>query len=316
MKDFQSFYNPIKEELILVEGILRNQLQDVPQELSDPASSLLFANGKRLRPALLLNICKMLGKVEKRALYISAGIELVHTASLVHDDVIDEANLRRGNPSINAKWGNKIAVLVGDLLVAKAARLFLKWGNKRIFSIIAQAVEKMSRGEALELLLRGKEEIRESDYLKVIELKTASLFMATTRIGAILGNANRDEERRLSFFGKYIGLAFQITDDILNITSDEKRMGKPIISDIKEGTLTLPFIPLLKQGILKDLLAMNRLEREELMKKLEESGGLEKARRKAEMFVNKAKSYLAPFPPSPAKEAVLQLSDFIISRER
>ncbi|MBC7328879.1 polyprenyl synthetase family protein [bacterium] len=316
MKDFQSFYTPIKEELILVEEILRSQLKDVPQELSTPASSLIFANGKRLRPALLLNICKMLGRVEKRALYLSAGIELVHTASLIHDDVIDEADLRRGNPSINAKWGNKIAVLVGDLLVAKAARLFLKWGNKRIFSIIAEAVENMSRGEALELLLRGKEKIREKDYLKVIELKTASLFSATTRIGAILGEANREEERRLFLFGKYIGLAFQITDDILNITSDEKSMGKPIISDIKEGTLTLPFIPLLKKGILKDLLAMNKLEREELRRKLEESGGLEKAKRKAEMFVNKAKSYLASFPPSPAKEAVLQLSDFIILRER
>jgi geranylgeranyl pyrophosphate synthase len=316
MNDFQSFYSPIKEELTIVEEILINQLKDVPEELSTPASSLLFANGKRLRPALLLNICKMLERVEKRALYIAAGIELVHTASLVHDDVIDEANMRRGNPSVNAKWGNKIAVLVGDLLVAKAARLFLKWGNKRIFSIIAQAVEMMSRGEAMELLLRGKEEIKERDYLKVIELKTASLFSATARIGAILGNANREEEKRLSLFGKYIGLAFQITDDILNITSDEKRMGKPSISDIKEGNLTLPFIPLIKKGILRNLWAQYRFEREELRKKLEESGGLGKARRKAEIFINKAKNYLDFFPPSPAKEAVLQLSDFIISRER
>jgi geranylgeranyl pyrophosphate synthase len=316
MKDFQSFYSPVKEELTIVEEILNNQLKDVPDELSTPASSLLFANGKRLRPALLLNICKMLGRVEKRALYIAAGIELVHTASLVHDDVIDEANMRRGNPSVNAKWGNKIAVLVGDLLVAKAARLFLKWGNTRIFSLIAKTVEMMSRGEAMELLLRGKEEIKERDYLKVIELKTASLFSATARIGAILGNANREKEKRLSLFGKYIGLAFQITDDILNITSDEKRMGKPSISDIKEGNLTLPFIPLIKKGILRDLLVQYRLEREDLRKKLEESGGLGKARRKAEIFINKAKNYLDFFPPSPAKEAVLQLSDFIISRER
>jgi len=316
MNDFQSFYSPIEEELSIVEEILRSQLKDVPPELSTPASSLLFANGKRLRPALLLNICKMLGKVKKRALYIAAGVELVHTASLVHDDVIDEADMRRGNPSVNARWGNKMAILVGDLLVAKAASLFLKWGDKRIFSIIAQTVEKMSRGEAMELLLRGKEDIRERDYLKVIELKTASLFSASARIGAILGNAKREEERKLFLFGKYIGLAFQITDDILNITSDEKRMGKPSVSDIRGGNLTLPFLPLARKGILRELLSLNRLEKEELREKLEESGGLEEARRKAEMFLNKAKKYLASFPPSPAKEAVLMLSDFIISRER
>ncbi len=316
MEDFQSFYEPIKSELGIVEDILKEELKDVPEELALPASSILFANGKRLRPALLLNICKMLGRVSKRACSIAAGIELIHTASLVHDDIIDEADMRRGNPSVNAKWGEKIAVLVGDLLVAKAGKLFLKWGDKRMLSLVADTVERMSRGEAMELLLREKGEISEREYLKIIELKTASLFRTTVKIGAILGRANRIQERNLSLFGKYIGLAFQITDDILNITSDEKRMGKPIISDIEKGNPTLPLLPLFQKGILRELMEKYRGKPKLIKKYLEESGGLEKARRKAEGFIKRAKRYLAIFPPSPAKEAILKLSDFIIHRER
>lgn len=312
MEDFQPFYTPIEGERKRVEEILREQLEEVPQELSLPAASILFANGKRLRPVLLLNICKMLGKVKREACYLAAAVELVHTASLIHDDIIDEADIRRGVPSINRKWGSKVAVLVGDLLVAKAAKLVLKWGNRKILSLIADAVEKMSKGEALELALRGKKDITEREYLRVIYLKTASLFATAARIGAIVGGANKEQERLLYLYGKNIGLAFQITDDILNITSDEEVMGKPTVSDIKGGNMTLPYILLLKERGLRELLNLE----DRWGERIKESKALEKARKKAEGYILRAKSYLSAFPPSPAKEAVLKLSDFVILRKK
>lgn len=296
-----------------MEAILQEELKDVPKELSLPASSILFANGKRLRPVLLLNICKMLGRVRKEAYYLAAAVELIHTASLIHDDIIDDADMRRGVPSVNSKWGSKIAVLVGDLLVSKAGKLILKYGDRRVLSLMADVLEKMSKGEALELSLRGKRDITERDYFKVINLKTASLFAAVARIGAIVGGANEKQERLLYLFGKNLGLAFQITDDILNITSEKEVMGKPTTSDVKEGNLTLPYILLLKKSKLRELLG---LEPQYLREILERNGILDKAKEKAESYIAKAKSYLAPFPPSPAKEAILQLCDFVILRRK
>ncbi len=312
MEDFQSFYALLEKERVKVEAILREQMRDVPEELSLPASSILFTNGKRLRPVLLLNICKMLGKVKRKAYYLAAAVELIHTASLIHDDIIDEADMRRGVPSVNVRWGSKVAVLVGDLLVAKAAKLTLRWGDRRIFPLVADTVEKMSKGEALELTMRGREDVTLRDYLRIINLKTASLFATTARIGAIVAEANEEQERLLYLFGKNLGLAFQITDDILNITSEEQLMGKPISSDIKKGNLTLPYI-LLGNHKLRELL---RLEPQCLREELEKRGVLKKAEEKAEGYIAKAKSYLAPFPPSPAKEVVLQLSDFILRRRK
>lgn len=313
MDDFQSFYSPIEGEMQRVEAILHEQFEDVPEELSLPASSILFANGKRLRPLLLLNGCKMLGRVKKEACYLAAAVELVHTASLVHDDIIDEADMRRGVPSVNNKWGSKIAVLVGDLLVAKAAKLVIKYGDKRVFSLIADVVEKMSKGEALELSLRGRQDIKERDYFRVINLKTASLFATAARIGAMVGGADKTQERHLYLFGRNFGLAFQITDDILNLTSEEKIMGKPAISDIKEGNPTLPYIWLLKKRYFPEFL---KIEPHHLREILEKSGVLRRTVRRAQHYITKAKGYLAHFPPSSAKEAVLKMCDFIIWRRK
>lgn len=313
MDDFQSLYSPIEGEKQMVEAILQEQMKDVPEELSIPASSILFANGKRLRPILLLNICKMLGRIRKEAYYLAAAVELIHTASLIHDDIIDDADIRRGVPSVNTKWGSKIAVLAGDLLVAKAAKLVIKYGDRRIFSLIADVVEKMSKGEALELSLRGKKDITEKDYLRVINLKTASLFATAARIGAIIGGANQRQEKLLFLFGRNLGLAFQITDDILNITSEEKVMGKPTISDIKEGNFTLPYLLLLKRGGLRELIKMDPNHIREVLGK---SGVLAKSEQKARSYIERAKRYLEHFPPSPAKEALLKLCDFIIGRRK
>lgn len=313
MDDFQSLYSPIEGEKQMVEAILQEQMKDVPEELSIPASSILFANGKRLRPILLLNICKMLGRIRKEAYYLAAAVELIHTASLIHDDIIDDADIRRGVPTVNTKWGSKIAVLAGDLLVAKAAKLVIKYGDRRIFSLIADVVEKMSKGEALELSLRGKKDITEKDYLRVINLKTASLFATAARIGAIIGGANQRQEKLLFLFGRNLGLAFQITDDILNITSEEKVMGKPTISDIKEGNFTLPYLLLLKRGGLRELIKMDPNHIREVLGK---SGVLAKSEQKARSYIERAKRYLEHFPPSPAKEALLKLCDFIIGRRK
>ncbi|MBC7328488.1 polyprenyl synthetase family protein [bacterium] len=315
MDDIQRIYQPILKEKEKVELILQEQLKDVPPELSAPASSILFSNGKRLRPVLLLNVAKMLGKVKKQACYLAAALELIHTASLIHDDIIDEADLRRGVPSINSKWGNKIAVLVGDLLVAKAARLALKWGDKNILALVAGVIEKMSRGEALELALRGRDNIGEKDYLKIIDLKTASLFAAAARIGAILGGANQEQEKNLYRFGRYLGLAFQITDDILNIISDEQVMGKPTKTDFKKGNLTLPYILSSRegksQGIMPSYPSMEITD-----ETVYQTIGVDKARQKAEKYIANAKKCLENFPPSPAKEAVLLMSDFILIRRK
>lgn len=313
MDDFQSLYSPIEGEKQMVEAILQEQMKDVPEELSIPASSILFANGKRLRPILLLNICKMLGRIRKEAYYLAAAVELIHTASLIHDDIIDDADIRRGVPTVNTKWGSKIAVLAGDLLVAKAAKLVIKYGDRRIFSLIADVVEKMSKGEALELSLRGKKDITEKDYLRVINLKTASLFATAARIGAIIGGANQRQEKLLFLFGRNLGLAFQITDDILNITSEEKVMGKPTISDIKEGNFTLPYLLLLKSGGFRELIKMDPNHIREVLGK---SGVLAKSEQKARSYIERAKRYLEHFPPSPAKEALLKLCDFIIGRRK
>lgn len=315
----EKIYAPVNKEMERVERILREELEGEMEELIIPARSILFAQAKRLRPALLLNICKMLGRVRKEAYYLAAVVELIHTASLIHDDIVDEADKRRGQPSVNAKWGDKRAVLVGDFLVARASRLALKYGDKRILSLLADTVERMSKGETLEVSLRGKGVMREKDYLRIIDLKTASLFSACARAGAILGRATPLQEKHLTHFGRYIGLAFQITDDLLNIIGEEKVLGKPTSSDIERGNLTLPLLALLgdeRREKVREVLRRYWGDPQRIKEVLEKNGGIRKARKKAEGFVRRAKRFLEIFPPSPSKEALLTLCDFVIMRER
>src|SRR5690349_19189124 len=203
---------------------------------------LQSGGGKRLRPILVLLCGKMFGPATPGLMRIAAVMEMIHTATLVHDDVIDMARTRRGRPSINVVWGNHTSVLAGDWLYMQAFHVALRERNFTILDVLITLTQMMVEGELLQLERIGKIGVTEADYMELIDRKTASLFSACARLGAVCGNAGEDAETRLSEYAWNLGIAFQLVDDILDFTSREKILGKPVGNDLREGKVTLPLI--------------------------------------------------------------------------
>jgi octaprenyl-diphosphate synthase len=255
---------------------------------------------------------------------LGAVVELIHAATLVHDDIIDDAKVRRGRASVNAQWGNEITVLMGDWLYMTSFMVALGQRHFKILDILTNVTRKMIEGELMQLSLNGSLDITEEQHLDISMRKTAFLFSACAQIGAILGGAAEEEEDLLRQYGLSIGIAFQMVDDVLDFTSNEATLGKPVGSDLREGKLTLPLIYLLRDGephyrqLVRDVLGENgtgQEHREAIIRMVRESGTADRVLAKANDLAMRAKTYLAGFPDCPTREALLSIPDFIVARD-
>jgi octaprenyl-diphosphate synthase len=281
--------------------------------------------GKRLRPILLLVSCRLFRDPTPEAIQLAAVVELIHTATLVHDDVIDEAKTRRGKSSANVVWGNQISVLAGDWLYMQAFQIALRLRRFDILDLLITLTQRMVDGELLQLERLGRIDISEADALELIDHKTASLFAACTKLGGIAGGAGEQELALLSDFGWNLGMAFQIADDILDFTARESVLGKPVGNDLREGKVTLPLCYALdgataeERAAVEAVLADRAYERasfEQIRAMLERHGGIERARARAREFTSRARLLLEGFPDTPARAALMAATELVADRDR
>lgn len=285
---------------------------------------LQAGGGKRLRPILVLLASRLVGAVTDGSIRMAAVVEMIHTATLVHDDVIDIAKTRRGRPSPNAIWGNHTCVLAGDWLYMQAFQIALRERNFRVLDLLIALTQLMVEGELLQLESIGKIGISQADYMELVDRKTASLFSACARLGAMMGGADEPSETRLGEFAWNLGIAFQLADDVLDFTSHEKVLGKPVGSDLREGKVTLPLIYVLEDALPDDrelvdaVLKDGNYERVPLSRILdliERHRGFDRVRERAQAFTDKARSIVAEFPESPYQRALAALTDLVTERD-
>ncbi|HEX4542933.1 MAG TPA: polyprenyl synthetase family protein, partial [Candidatus Acidoferrum sp.] len=236
----KEIFDLVRDDLVLVEEELARQSNTAFPDVSEITAYLLGGGGKRLRPALLLLSASYGGRRDRSAIRLAAVVELLHSATLIHDDVIDSAGTRRGRPSANSKWGNHRSVLTGDWLYMQSFQMALEERNFRILDILIDLTQKMVEGELIQLEKIGRIDVTEEDALKLATYKTACLFSGCARLGAVLGGLDGAEEQALADYGKYAGLAFQLVDDLLDFTGSAEQLGKPVLSDLIEGKVTLP----------------------------------------------------------------------------
>lgn len=294
------------------------------EPVSEITSYLLGGGGKRLRPALLLLSARYAGHCGPSAIRLAAVVELLHSATLIHDDVIDSADTRRGRPSANSRWGNHRSVLAGDWLYMQSFQMALEERNFRILDILIDLTQKMVEGELIQLEKLGRIDITEQDALRLATHKTACLFSGCARLGAVLGGFEGADEQALSEYGRYAGLAFQLVDDLLDFTASAQQLGKPVLSDLKEGKVTLPLIYAMENGhrearelvaqVLKEK-EFNSVRPETLVALVNESGALDRTRTLAHDYARRAKSCLTNHADSDYARALLTLPDFILDRE-
>ena len=285
---------------------------------------LQAGGGKRLRPILVLLSSKLAGHTSDGSIQMAAVVEMIHTATLVHDDVIDIAKTRRGRPSANALWGNHSCVLAGDWLYMQAFQIALRERNFRVLDLLISLTQMMVEGELLQLERIGKIGISEADYMELVDRKTASLFSACARLGAMMGGADESMESRLGEFAWNLGIAFQLVDDVLDFTSRESVLGKPVGSDLREGKVTLPLIYALQlatdeeRRLVQDVLTDGNYDRvpfPKILELIERHQGIEKARERAVAFTEKARSIIAEFPESPYQRALGAVTELITDRD-
>lgn len=256
-----SVFTFLEKPMQKVEEILREAVQSTVREMTAMAMHLLSAGGKRLRPALTLLSAKLAGEINHRALLFAAAIELMHTATLIHDDVIDKADLRRGRATVHSLWGNEAAVMCGDFLYATAFNMLAKDGDVEVIRTMALASSQVCEGEVLELQLAFNPEITEEQCVEIARLKTAELMAAACKVGAMASGANGELISAMESFGRNLGIAFQIVDDVLDMEGSVEEIGKPVGSDLLEGKVTLPVrltldaLPEEKRAILKQRIA-------------------------------------------------------------
>jgi octaprenyl-diphosphate synthase len=313
----------VAEDLEAIEGELQAHLNPHLDLVRQVAGHILFSGGKRLRPLLLVLAARMCGYRGTYDKTFSISLEYLHAATLLHDDLVDEAELRRGQPVAHALWGNATTILVGDFLLARALSIAAGTGNIDIIKVVAGITENMSQGEIHQLSRKGDITLSESEYRDVIWRKTAVLFEGACRSAALLAGAPADQTEALSRYGANLGLAFQMADDLIDYTSDTRLLGKKAGADLREGKLTLPVIAALQAADKTDRERMTVIihnpaftteDFEELKTLLERHGGLAYTRRKAFEHVQQAKEALGFFEPSPTTDLLDDLADFTLQR--
>jgi octaprenyl-diphosphate synthase len=315
----------VGDELQAVEEEIRRQLDSPVGLIQEMGEYIAGAGGKRLRPMLLLLAARVAGYRGPRSVRLGCVVELLHTATLIHDDVVDEAPLRRGRPSANARWGDDASVLVGDHLYSKSFAMLVRDNDRRVMETLARATVSMTEAEVFQLERKRSGVTSEGDYLHIITQKTASFISACCRIGALLGGLAPPMVESLTRYGLALGVAFQISDDALDFSADQDRLGKAIGSDLREGKRTLPLIAMLERAAAAEAEEVRRLlrrralaagELEEIRRLVIAHDGVEYARARAAEYAEAAKRDLAPFPPSDERETLVLIADFVVDRDR
>lgn len=313
----------IGEELERVDQEFRKNLNSEVSIISTIGEHLLFSGGKRFRPILLLLSSKLCGYKGDRHIAMASLIEFIHTATLLHDDVVDKAELRRGVLSANSIWGNDACVLVGDFLFTKSFSLMVENGDWKILKAISTATTLMAEGEIEELVRTNDLSITEDKYLSIIFKKTASLISAATHIGAILGKVPIEKELAMYEFGKNVGMAFQLIDDKLDYTSNEEEFGKKIGIDLQEGKITLPLIIAYsrcnedEKAFIQKVIDSQSIKKEDFLKVveiIERYDGISETWFRAKQYIEDAKTHLQLFPDSKEKHALMTLADYVLER--
>ncbi len=319
----QEIFRPVRDELAIVERRLVEPSEPENKVVSQVVSQVLNAGGKRLRPALLLIAAKACDCTGERVIKLATAVELIHTASLIHDDVIDSADLRRGAPTVNSRWGNEISVLVGDHLYAKAVGIVAEDGGEEVMRTVTAAVSKMTAGEMAQTLRRHDVDVTEEEYLSIIAGKTASLIHCSCRVGAAVSESGNGLVDILSDYGVNLGMAFQITDDLLDLTGQKESLGKPLGNDIREGRLTLPFIHAMRAARGKDRRWMADAFRSGLIDEdtlshmrnmVEQYGGVEYSVAKAKTYDAACKGALRSLRDSEIRTSLAMLADYVVER--
>ena len=313
----------VKDDLDDIEKALADNLNPYLDLVSEVAGHILFSGGKRLRPLLMVlsaRICGYNGDYEKT---FSTALEYLHAATLLHDDVVDEATLRRGKPAAHSKWGTPITILVGDYLLARALSISAATERLRIVQILAGLTENMSQGEVHQLMRKGDINLTEAEYKEVIRRKTAMLFEAACRVSAIIADATEEQETALSEYGYNLGIAFQMADDLFDYTLQTSEFGKEVGADLREGKLTLPVIYALKQAPSGDRDIMiniiqnqdfSEADFETLTDLLKKYDGLRYTHDTAASYIDTAKKALTVFDPSATKDTMLDIADYVLKR--
>jgi octaprenyl-diphosphate synthase len=315
----------VGDDLLAVEEEIRRQLDSPVLLIQEMGGYIAGAGGKRLRPMLLLLSARLAGYRGPRSIRLACVVEMLHTATLIHDDVVDQAPLRRGRPSANAQWGDDASVLVGDHLYSKSFALLVRDNDRAVMETLARSTVSMTEAEVFQLERKRSGVTTESDYLKIITQKTASFISACCRIGALLGDVSPAQVEALTRYGEDIGVAFQMSDDTLDFSADQDRFGKAIGSDLREGKRTLPLIAMLERveaatgERVTHLLRRRTLapaEVEEIRHLVLEHAGVDYARARAAAYAQAAKRDLEAFPPSEEREVLSLIADFVVDRDR
>ncbi|MBI2187477.1 MAG: polyprenyl synthetase family protein [Acidobacteria bacterium] len=318
-------FEPIRDDLRAVEREFARHVQSQISVIPAIGNYVKDGGGKRIRPAVLLMAARMAGYTGERAVLYASVVEFIHSATLVHDDIIDEAELRRGRQAAHTRWGNHLTVLFGDFLYLKSMSLALTQDTLDVIRLLCDVTLRIVEGEIYQLTKQGAVDLSEEEHFEIVRRKTAYLFAGCARIGGMLGPTTREQQEALWEYGSNIGMAFQIVDDLLDFTGDEVALGKPVGGDLREGKLTLSVIHLLTQDDGRARALVGKIARDravdvdewrQLRAMLAETRSIEYAQNTALSFVDRAKQALQAFPANDAREALLFLPDYVVSRDR
>ena len=314
----------LREDLAAIEREFGRDTVAGVEAITDIGEYLRNGGGKRIRPALLLLSSKLFNYQGRGAIRLGAVVEMIHTATLVHDDIIDQAQIRRGRPSANTQWGNSKCVLAGDWLYMQAFKIAIQERNFRILDTLIDLTQQMVEGELLQMEKLGKA-ISLDEHFDLIHRKTACLFSVCMRLGAMLGGATAEQEENLAQYGRDLGMAFQLVDDVLDLTASEDVLGKPVASDLREGKVTMAVIHALdrctasERKLIETVLAQRTFDdvaHAQILEILERYGSLEAATSQATQYAALARNAICSFPDGEIKRALLWAPDFVVAREK
>jgi len=314
----------LRDDLVLVEKEIHRESVASVDAITAIGQYLQEAGGKRLRPSLLLLSSKLIGDGGESAIRMGAVVEMIHAATLVHDDVIDAAQTRRGRPSTNVQWGNHTCVLAGDWLYMQAFQIALRERNFHVLDLLIGLTQMMVEGELLQLERIGRIDVTEADCMELVDRKTACLFSVYAKLGALVAGADSQTEEKLGEYAWNLGMAFQLVDDVLDFTAREKTLGKPVGGDLREGKVTLPLVYALERASgderrsVERVLADRHYENVPLRQVLgliERYNGIERVRERAQAFTDKARHVIGEFPESPYQRALHGITDLVTDRD-
>lgn len=306
----------------LVDGVIRKSLHSEVTLVNQVADYIVDSGGKRLRPALVLLSAGLFGNISANHLQLAAIVEFIHTATLLHDDVVDDSSMRRGQQTANAMFGNAASVLVGDFVYSRSFQMMVTIGNMRVMEVLAQATNVIAEGEVLQLLNVHNADISDEAYLQVIRYKTAKLFEAATRLGAIASNASAADESALAVYGMHLGTAFQLIDDVLDLSGDSQDIGKNLGDDLAEGKPTLPLLYAMRNSdaaqssMIRRAIENGGLDQlPQVIEVVKNSGALVHVKKMAEIEASISCAAIAHFPESKYKQTLIDLAMFAVRRD-